>query len=204
MGTSSPRPSRLPLANPRARPAKMINNAHLLQVEPLVNLATVPDSGDSDGAGAVVHGIDDAVIAGADAKVRSMACQRQEPGGPRISVPNRWRSRSVPRWLAVLFPDRAGSCPADAVRGLRSRRVHAAVCGGDGRASGPDVAGGCRAGQPQPWAGGGTGACAGLAPGCALGTWALTAASLVCRGGPAGWLSRPGRWGRRRSAGAVR
>jgi hypothetical protein len=83
----------------------------------LVNLATVPDSGDSDGAGAVVHGIDDAVIAEADAKVRPMACQRQETRRPRISVPNLWRSRSVPRWLAVLFPDRAGSCPAGAVRG---------------------------------------------------------------------------------------
>jgi hypothetical protein len=41
----------------------MINNAHLLQVEPLVNLATVPNSGDSDGAGAVVHGVHHAVIA---------------------------------------------------------------------------------------------------------------------------------------------
>jgi hypothetical protein len=65
----------------------MINNAHLLQVEPLVNLATVPDSGDSDGAGAVVHGIDDAVIAGADAKVRSMACQEAGTRRPTDQCP---------------------------------------------------------------------------------------------------------------------
>src|SRR5215468_7171899 len=82
---SSPRPSRLLLANPPARPAKMINNARLLQAEPSVNLATVPYSGDSDDAGAVVHGVDHAVIAGSDAQVRPMASQRQETRRPRIS-----------------------------------------------------------------------------------------------------------------------
>jgi hypothetical protein len=66
------------VGNPPARPAKMINNARLLQAEAPVNLATVPYSGDSDDAGAVVHGIDHAVIAGADAKVRPMASQRHE------------------------------------------------------------------------------------------------------------------------------
>ena len=45
-GTSSPRPSRLLSANPRARPAKLINNARPLQAEAPVNLATVPYSGD--------------------------------------------------------------------------------------------------------------------------------------------------------------
>jgi len=63
----------------------MIDNARLLQAEPSVNLATVPDSGDSHGAGAVVHGVDHAVIAGSDAQVRPMASQRQETRRPRIS-----------------------------------------------------------------------------------------------------------------------
>jgi hypothetical protein len=35
----------------------MINKARLLQAEPSVNLATVPDSGDSDDAGTVVDGV---------------------------------------------------------------------------------------------------------------------------------------------------
>ena len=63
----------------------MINNARLLQAEPSVNLAAVPYSGGSDHAGAVVHGVDHAVIAGADAQVRPMASQRQATRGPRIS-----------------------------------------------------------------------------------------------------------------------
>jgi len=63
----------------------MINNARLLQAEPSVNLATVPYSGDSDGAGAVVHGVDHAVIAGANAKVWPLASQRQETRRTRIS-----------------------------------------------------------------------------------------------------------------------
>jgi hypothetical protein len=79
------KPSRPLLANPQARLAKMINNAPLLQAEPSVNLATVPHSGDSNDAGAVVYGVDHAVITGADAKVRPMASQRQETGRPRIS-----------------------------------------------------------------------------------------------------------------------
>jgi len=63
----------------------MINKARLLQAEASVNLATVPYSGDSDDAGAVVHGVDHAVIAGADAKVRPMASQRQTTRRPRIT-----------------------------------------------------------------------------------------------------------------------
>ena len=65
--------------------AKMISNARLLQAESSVNLATVPYSGDGDEVGAVVHGVDHAVITGADAKVRPMASQRQETRGPRIT-----------------------------------------------------------------------------------------------------------------------
>jgi hypothetical protein len=45
----------------------------------------VPYSSDSDNMGAVVHGIDHAVIAGADAQVRPMAGQRQETRRARIS-----------------------------------------------------------------------------------------------------------------------
>ena len=63
----------------------MIDNARLLQAEPSVNLATVPYSGDGDDVGAVVHGVDHAVIAGSDAQVRPMASQRQETRRPRIS-----------------------------------------------------------------------------------------------------------------------
>jgi hypothetical protein len=72
------------LTDPQARPAMMINKACLLQAEPSVNLATVPHNGDGDDAGAVVHGVDHAAIAGADAKVRPMASQRQETRRPRI------------------------------------------------------------------------------------------------------------------------
>jgi hypothetical protein len=45
----------------------------------------VPYSSDSDNMSAVVHGIDHAVIAGADAQVRPMAGQWQEARRARIS-----------------------------------------------------------------------------------------------------------------------
>jgi hypothetical protein len=45
----------------------------------------MPYSGDSDDAGAVVHGVDHAAIARADAQVRPMASKRQETRRPWIT-----------------------------------------------------------------------------------------------------------------------
>ena len=66
-----------------------------------------------------------------------------------------WRSRSVPRWLAVLFAARAGGRPAGILRRPCPRRTaHAAVRGRDAAARGQDVAGGYEVGQPRQCGGG--------------------------------------------------
>ena len=64
-----------------------------------------------------------------------------------------WRSRSVPRWLAVLFVVGLEVAQQVQSKGSLVVLVHAAICGGDGPAGGPDLAGSRPPGQPRPGAG---------------------------------------------------
>ena len=66
-----------------------------------------------------------------------------------------WRSRSVPRWLAVLFFVGLEVAQRNGLDRTHRRPVHAAVCSSDGPAGRPDLAGGRCAGPPEPQPGAG-------------------------------------------------
>ncbi len=67
-----------------------------------------------------------------------------------------WRSRSVPRWRAVLFVIGLEVAQQVASVGTQARGgAHAPVCGGDAAAGGPGVASCDPASQPRQCPGGG-------------------------------------------------